>query len=327
MIIVRSPLRINLGGVSTDLPSYYRKHGGFLVSAAINQYVYVVLTDGFAAGIHLRHAEFEHVEAVADVRHPIIREALRLFEQAKPQVEITTFADVPGGTGLGSSGSFTTALLRALHARHDIVADAREVAEQACHIEITLLGEPIGKQDQYIAALGGLTCLTFGQDGSVVDERLAIDQATRAALEDSILLFFTGTTRSASNILRDQVARLESGDRALFDNLNFEMDNAFSSRDALEKGDLAEYGRLLSAHWAMKQKRSPLISSPKIDRWYELGLENGAFGGKLVGAGGGGFLMFCAEDKAKLRNAMRDEGLVELEFGFDDHGTRVIAHY
>jgi D-glycero-alpha-D-manno-heptose-7-phosphate kinase len=325
MIIVRSPLRITLAGVSTDLPSFYRRQGGFLVAAALDKYVYVVVTDSFPGGIHLRHAEIEHVERVDDVRHPIIREALRLFGDRCPRIEITTFADVPGGTGLGSSGSFTTALLRALHAHRNIVVDARELAEQACHIEIDVLGEPIGKQDQYIAALGGLTCLTFRKDGSVVDERLAIDEATRCALRDDILLFFTGTTRSASNILAEQVARLDGGDQALFDNIGFEMDNAFLSREALEKGDLPGYGRLLSAHWAMKRKRSARISNPQIDRWYELGLENGAFGGKLVGAGGGGFLMFCARDKAKLRNAMRHEGLVELEFGFDTQGTRVIA--
>ena len=325
MIIARSPLRINLGGVSTDLPSYYREHGGFLISAAINKHVYVTVTRPIVPGITIRHSEVERVDTVDEVKHGIIREALRIFEPGRPQIEITTFADVPHGTGLGSSGSFTTALLRALHAHRGTIVDRGELAEQACRIELDLLHEPIGKQDQYIAAFGGLTCFTFAKDGAVSSQPLAVDAATRGKLQESILLFFTGSTRSASGILRDQVARLDRKDQAMMDNIDFEMENAFQSRIALEKGDLPGFGLLLSEHWNMKRRRSSLISNAKIDRWYEVGLKNGAFGGKLVGAGGGGFLMFCAEDKEGLRGAMYDEGLAELQFSFEDDGTRLIV--
>lgn len=324
MILTLSPLRITLGGHSTDLPSYYRDHGGFLVAAAIDRYVYAAVAKAFLPGIWLRHSALEHAETIDQIRHGIIREALRLFGDSRPGIEITTFGDVPAGTGLGSSGSFTTALLCALHAQYDVPIDRHELAEQACHIELEVLGEPIGKQDQYIAAFGGLTCFTFSKDGTVTADPLAIDGDTRRALEENILLFFTGSTRSASDILRDQVARLDRKDRAMVDNLHFEMNNAFKSREALESGDLAAYGLLLSQHWDMKRKRPAAISNAKIDRWYDVGLKNGAFGDKLVGAGGGGFLMFCARDKLKLRQAMRDEGLVEMPFGFDDHGTRVL---
>ena len=267
----------------------------------------------------------ERVDTVDEVKHGIIREALRMFEPGRPQIEITTFADVPHGTGLGSSGSFTTALLRALHAHRGTIVDRGQLAEQACRIELDLLHEPIGKQDQYIAAFGGLTCFTFAKDGAVSSQPLAVDAATRGRLQESILLFFTGSTRSASGMLRDQVARLDRKDQAMMDNIHFEMENAFQSRIALEMGDLPGFGLLLSEHWNMKRRRSSLISNAKIDRWYEVGLKNGAFGGKLVGAGGGGSLMFCAEDKEGLRGAMYDEGLAELQFSFEDDGTRLIV--
>jgi D-glycero-alpha-D-manno-heptose-7-phosphate kinase len=325
MIVARSPLRITLGGVSTDIAAYYRDHGGFLLAAAIDQYVYVAVKRPFAPGITLTYSSVETYRTVDEVPHGILREGLRLFPADPPEIEIVTFSDVPHGTGLGSSGSFTTALLCALYAQNGISVAREELAEQACRIEIDRLGEPIGKQDQYAAAFGGLTCFTFARDGSVSAEPLAIDAATRAAFVDHILLFFTGATRSASNILRDQVALLERRDKAMVDNIHFEMENAFQSRAALEKGDLAAYARLLSAHWDMKRRRPVPVSNARIDALYELGLRNGALGGKLVGAGGGGFLMFCAHDAARLRQAMAAEGLPELRYGFDDDGgSRVV---
>ncbi len=325
MIIVRSPLRITLGGGGTDLPSYYQDHEGFLVAAAIDKYVYVTVIQPFTPGIFLKYSEIEHVETIDEVRHRIIREALRLFDFGKPQIEITTLADIPAGTGLGSSGSFTTALLRALHAYRRTIIHPRELAEQACHIEMDLLGEPIGKQDQYIAAFGGLTCFTFGKDGRVAAAPLAIDEETRLALEDNLLLFFTGYSRSASNILKDQDTRSKSQDQAMIDNLHYVKELGLRSKAALEKGDLATFGRLLHEHWENKRKRSGGMSNPKIDHWYDLGMKNGALGGKLIGAGGGGFLMFCAEDRTRLRHVMHEEGLVEVRFRFDSDGTRVVA--
>lgn len=325
MIIVRSPLRITLGGGGTDLPSYYQDHEGFLIAAAIDKYVYVTVIKPFTPGIYLKYSEIEHVEAIDAVRHRIIREALRLFDFGTPQIEITTLADIPAGTGLGSSGSFATALLRALHAHGRTIIHPRELAEQACHIEIGLLGEPIGKQDQYIAAFGGLTCFTFGKDGEVAAEPLAVDEEMRLALEDNLLLFFTGFSRSASGILKDQDNRTKSQDSSMIDNLHYVKDLGLRSRTALENSDLFSFGRLMHEHWENKRKRSGGMSNPKIDHWYDLGMNSGALGGKLIGAGGGGFLMFCAEDKTRLRHAMREAGLVEVRFHFDSEGTRVIA--
>ena len=325
MIIVRSPLRITLGGGGTDLPSYYRDHGGFLIAAAIDKFVYVTVIKPFVPGIYLKYSNIEHVETIDNVQHPIVRESLRQFDLGPPQIEITTLADIPAGTGLGSSGSFTTALLRALHAQAKSIIHPRELAEQACHIEIDVLGEPIGKQDQYIAAFGGITCFNFGRDGTIAAEPLAINEETRYTLEDNLLLFFTGFSRSASHILKDQDSRTKSNDSAMIDNLNYVKDLGLRSQAALVRGDLLGFGRLMHEHWENKRKRSGGMSNPRIDAWYNLAMASGAVGGKLIGAGGGGFLMFYAEDKVKLRHAMREAGLTEMRFHFDFEGTKVLA--
>lgn len=325
MIIVRSPLRITFGGGGTDLPSYYCSYNGFLIAAAIDKFVYVTVIKPFSRGIYLKYSNIEHVETIEEVRHPIVREALGLFGFSPPQIEITTLADIQAGTGLGSSGSFTTALLRALHAHERNIIHPRELAEQACHIEIDRLKEPIGKQDQYIAAFGGITCFTFHQDGTVDAVALALDEETRNNLQDNLLLFFTGFSRSASVLLKDQDQRTKRNDGAMVDNLHHVKDLGFRSKAALETGDLAAFGRLMHEHWENKRKRSGGISSPQIDRLYNMALENGALGGKLIGAGGGGFLMFYAEDKVGVRRAMREAGLTEVRFHFDFEGTKVIA--
>jgi D-glycero-alpha-D-manno-heptose-7-phosphate kinase len=325
MIIVRSPLRISLGGGGTDLPSYYREHEGFLIAGAVDKYVYVTAIKPFTPGIYLKYSQIEHVQAIDEVRHPIVREALRQFEIGVPQIEITTLADIPAGTGLGSSGSFTTALLRALHAHQNSIVHPRDLAEQACHIEIDRLGEPIGKQDQYIAAFGGLTCFTFRRDGSVEAAPLAIDSEARNNLEDNLLMFFTGYSRSASQILRDQDTRTKQSDTAMIDNLHYVKDLGYRSKAALETGDLTGFGKLMHEHWENKRKRSGGMSNGQIDAWYNLALDNGAVGGKLIGAGGGGFLMFYAEEKRRLRHAMRQAGLTEVRFHFDFEGTKIIG--
>ena len=325
MIIVRSPLRITLGGGGTDLPSYYREHEGCLIAAAIDKYVYVTVIKPFQPGIYLKYSEIERVDRIEAVRHRIIREALRQFAAEAAQIEITTLADIPAGTGLGSSGSFTTALLRALHAHARNIIHPRELAEQACHIEIDLLREPIGRQDQYIAAFGGLTCFTFRRDGLVEAAPLAIDADIRDNLEENLLMFFTGFSRSASQILHDQDARTRRGDVTVIDNLHQVKELGLRSRRALESGDLMTFGRLMDEHWQCKRTRYREMSSSPIDRWYDLARANGAVGGKLVGAGGGGFLMFYAEDKARLRHAMREAGLAEIRFRFDFEGTKIVA--
>ncbi|MBI5565825.1 MAG: galactokinase [Chloroflexi bacterium] len=324
MIITRSPLRITLGGGGTDLPSYYHEYGGFLIAAAIDKYVYVTVIRPFKPGIFLKYSELERVDQVHDVRHPIMREAIKMLDFKTPQLEITTLADIPAGTGLGSSGSFTTALLKALYAHRRRLIEPGELAELACDIEINRLGEPIGKQDQYIAAYGGLTCFNFRPDDEVEVSRLNLSMDTLFELEDNLLLFFTGFARSAASILNDQKTRTEKSDPAMIENLHFVKELGLRSQKMLEEDRTADFGALLHEHWEHKRRRSGGMSNPQIDEWYELGRANGAIGGKLVGAGGGGFLMFYAEDRARLRQAMARVGLEEVRFRFDFEGTRVL---
>jgi D-glycero-alpha-D-manno-heptose-7-phosphate kinase len=324
MVLTRSPLRISLGGGGTDLPSYYRNHGGFLISAAIDKYVFVSVTRPFTLGISLKYSRLEYVQKVADVQHPIIRECLALMKSESPRIEITTLADIPAGTGLGSSGSFTTALLKALYAHEKLFLHPDELARLACHVEIDLLKEPIGKQDQYIAAFGGITCFTFSPDESVEAVPLKLGPDTLLDLEDNLLLFFTGQHRSASSILKDQDVRTRDSDSEMISNLHEIKDLATRSKKALEDGRCAAFGELMHEHWVSKKKRSDGITNPAIDAWYELGRANGAIGGKVVGAGGGGFLLFYAENRARLRKAMAGAGLEEVRFRFDFEGTKVL---
>ena len=324
MIIARSPLRISLGGGGTDLPSYYREHEGFLIAAAIDKYVYVTINRPFNEGIYLKYSEIEHVKTVDEVSHNIIREALKLENLNTPQVEISSIADLPSGTGLGSSGSFTTALLKALYAYRHRHINPEELAELACAIEIDRLKEPIGKQDQYIASVGGITCFAFHKDNSVTFAPLKISRETFHALEDNLLLFFTGFSRSASEILKDQHVKSQKNDTDMLNNLHFVKEIGYLSKDALESGNTDKFGELMHQHWEHKKKRSGGMSNQNIDAWYETALKNGAIGGKVVGAGGGGFLMFMAHDAVKLRSAMTKSGLQEVRFKFDFEGTKVI---
>ncbi|MEK6372964.1 MAG: galactokinase [Acidobacteriota bacterium] len=324
MIITRSPLRITLGGGSTDLPSYYESFGGFLIAAAIDRYVYVTVTRPFAPSIHVKYSDIEHVQTVDEIRHPIIREALRMQNLRTPQIEITTLADIPAGTGLGSSGSFTTALIKALYAHRRRPLHASEVARLACEIEIDRLHEPVGKQDQYIAAYGGLTCFDFNADGSVAARPLAISMDTLFDLEDNLLLFFTGFSRSAGTILKEQNDRSQQLDDEMLSNLHYVKDLGYRSQRALESGNCRLFGELMHEHWERKKRRSTQMSNPQIDEWYELGRSKGAVGGKLVGAGGGGFLLFYAEDRKSVRQAMAHAGLEEVRFRFDFEGTKVL---
>jgi D-glycero-alpha-D-manno-heptose-7-phosphate kinase len=324
MIITRSPLRISLGGGGTDLPSYYRKHSGFLIAAAIDKYVYITLHETFVTDLIVKYSQLERVKHASELRHPIIREAMRLVGVDGPYVELTSMADIPAGTGLGSSGSFTTALLKALHTYKKHLIHPRELAEQACHIELDRLKEPIGKQDQYIAAYGGLTCFQFLPNGHVDAQPLKVDSETLYNLEDNLLLFFTGYSRAAGSILKEQDERSRTSDKEMIDNLHFVKDLGYQSQEALEKGDLHRFGDLMNVHWERKKQRSGGMSNADIDKWYMLAMENGALGGKLIGAGGGGFLMFYAADKTKLRHAMRQTGLTEVRFRFDFEGTKVV---
>jgi D-glycero-alpha-D-manno-heptose-7-phosphate kinase len=324
MIITRSPLRISLGGGGTDLPSYYREHGGFLIAAAIDKYVYINVHRRFVDGFLLKYSHLEEAATVDEIKHPIIREALKLAGVQERNLEITSMADIPAGTGLGSSGSFTTALLKAFHALRKNLVHPSELAEQACQIELEKLGEPIGKQDQYIAAYGGITCFKFLPDGRVEAWPLKISEETLFNLEDNLLLFFTGYSRSASAILKEQDDKSKKADKAILENLHFVKELGQQSRTALEAGDLREFARLMDVHWQRKKERSKNMSNQDINAWYDHAMANGALGGKVIGAGGGGFLLFYAEDKAQLRHAMREKGLTEVRFRFDFEGTRVL---
>ena len=326
MIITRSPLRITLGGGGTDLPSYYQDHSGFLIAGAIDKYVYINLHDTFEKKLIIKYSKIEKANNIDDVEHPIIREALRLVDIGSLYLEITSMADIPAGTGLGSSGSFTTALLKSLHMYKKNIVHPQELAEQACFIEIDRLGEPIGKQDQYIAAYGGITCFRFLPDGRVEAWPLNVSTDTQCTLEENLLLFFTGYSRQASSILNEQNEKSKKDDQDMIQNLHYVKDLAKRSQNALVSGNLYEFADIMKEHWEYKKQRSGSMSNQKIDEWYKLAIENGALGGKLIGAGGGGFLMFYSEDKIKLRHAMRKVGLKEVRFRFDFEGTKVMVH-
>jgi D-glycero-alpha-D-manno-heptose-7-phosphate kinase len=325
VIITRSPLRVSLGGGGTDLPSYYREHSGFVLSAAIDKYVYITLHQTFDQELILKYSKLERVRSVDEVQHPLIRESLRLVGMESPHLEITSMADMPAGTGLGSSGSFTTALLKALHTLRKNLVHPHELAQQACHIEIDILKEPVGKQDQYIAAFGGITCFRFLPNEQVEATPLKIATETLYSLEDNLLLFFTNYSRTASDILREQDQKSRASDAEMTSNLHFIKELGRKSREALEKGELGQFAELMNVHWEHKKRRSARMSNDHIEKWYALACANGALGGKVVGAGGGGFLMFYADDKVRLRAAMREAGLQEVRFRFDFEGTKVVA--
>jgi D-glycero-alpha-D-manno-heptose-7-phosphate kinase len=324
MIITRTPMRISLGGGGTDLPSHYRVSGGFLVAAAISRHVYIAVNQNFDDDILLKYSQVEHVTRVSDIRHPLLREALRLTGVER-RVEISSMADIPANTGLGSSGSFTVGVLKALHAHQRRLISNRELAEQACHIEIDRLGEPVGKQDQYIAALGGVTSFRFHPDDSVDVVPVPMSEDTRWRLEENLLLFYTGQRRSASEVLADQDAKSRAGHPETSSNLGRVTEIGQESFQALVTGDLPTFAKLMTLQWELKRQRSPSATNLEIDAWINTGLKCGASGGKLVGAGGGGFLLFYSEAKADLRAAMARLGLPEVRFSFDYEGSALVV--
>jgi len=318
-------MRISLGGGGTDLPSYYRKHTGFLIASAINKYVYITIHDTFVQELIIKYSKLEKANSVDEVEHPIIRECLKELNMAGNYIEITSLADIPSGTGLGSSGSFTTALLKALYTHNNQIISTRFLAEQACKIELDRLKEPIGKQDQYIAAFGGITAFEFLPDDKVEINPVRLGKEVLYNLEDNLVLFFTGYSRSASSILKEQDEKSKVDDEEITNNLHFVKELGKQSLIALESGNLRKFGELMDVHWQNKKKRSGSMSNGKIDEWYSLAMKNGAVGGKLIGAGGGGFLMFYTEDKMRLRHALMNAGLEEVRFKFDFEGTKVIV--
>lgn len=320
VIFTRAPLRISLGGGGTDIPSYYREHGGFLVAGAIDQYVYMLVHTVFQRLFRLKYSAFEEVADPADIQHPILREALRLHWRGAP-LEIASVADIPAGTGLGSSGTYTVCLLKALAVAGRMVTTPGELAEAACHIEIDVLGEPSGKQDQYVAAHGGLCAYTFHENDAVTVEPLRVNTETLQRMEDGFLLFFTGETRKATTILADQDKKTREMDATMLSNLHRTKEIGYESRALLEAGDLVPYAKLMHEHWLNKKARTSGMSTGRADDLYERARANGAIGGKLVGAGGGGFLLVYAEDPDRVRLAMSDVGAPEVRFRFDFHGA------
>lgn len=324
MIIARSPLRITLGGGGTDLASYYEKREGFLISAAIDKYVYILINKTFDHSLLLKYSKLEHVTDASKLQHPIVKKALQMLDLEKEPIEICSMADIPAGTGLGSSSTFTTALLKALYGYKGEVIGIRQLAEEACELEINRLQEPIGKQDQYISAYGGINSMTIQKDGYVQMNPLDISQETFYNLEDNLILFFTGYSHSAGDILEEQDRKSKSNNTDMLKNLDYVKQIGLDSQNALHKGDLNTFAELMNTHWEYKKKRSGGMSNPQIDEWYEYALKNGALGGKLIGAGGGGFLMFFAKDKMRLRKAMRVIGLEEVRFRFEKEGAKLL---
>jgi D-glycero-alpha-D-manno-heptose-7-phosphate kinase len=325
MIITRTPFRVTLGGGGTDLPSFYREHGGFILAAAIDKYMYLnVNTPIVDDKIRVRYTGSEMVDHVDDVQHTLAREALRHFG-ISTGIEIVSVADIPAGTGLGSSSSYLVGLLNALHALLQDQATPQRLAEEACHIELEVLNKPIGKQDQYMAAFGGLRALDIAPDGSVCLTRLDLDLDLLESLEHNILMFFTNEMRDATTILKKQDEATRTKDGTVVRSLREIKDIGREISEAISKGNLRRFGELLDVHWQSKKRLSKGISNPQIDAWYELAKRNGAIGGKISGAGGGGFLMlYCEENKARLREAMRAAGLRELKFRFDFEGSKVV---
>jgi len=329
MIISRAPVRITLGGGGTDLQSYYGKYGGALIAAAIDKYTFVTVHPRFENDIRLKYSQFEEVSCVDDIQHNIFREALRYLD-IKPGVELTSLADVPGRSGMGTSGSFTVALLNALHAYKKEFISQDQLAEEACHIEIDVLKEPIGKQDQYMSSFGGLTSLQFDKDGTVTVEPLRMSHDARDELENNILLFYTGITRYASNILKEQNEKSKKKEPKTLDSLHEIKHIGLETKKALEQGNVDKLGEYLDVHWNTKKRLSKGISNPFIDECYELAMKNGALGGKIMGAGGGGFFMFyhngSNKEKTMFVKTLAKKGLQKMRFRFDYEGAKILLN-
>lgn len=320
VIFSRAPLRISLGGGGTDLPSYYEDHGGFLVAGSIDKYIYMLVHTVFQRRYKMKYSETEDVESIDEIRHPILRESLKRHWRGSP-LEIASVADVPSGTGMGSSGAFTVALLKALaHARRTSIVHG-PLAEAASEIEIEILHEPCGKQDTYVAAHGGICAYTFNPDGTVDVEPLELSAQTLRSLRDQLLLFYTGEARDASAVLSDQDQRTRTGDDEMLENMHRTKEMGRISRELLLTGDLFAYAELMHEHWLNKRTRSPGMATERIDELYTLARRSGVIGGKLVGAGGGGFLLVYARHPADTRQAMAAAGAVELPFDFEFVGA------
>ena len=325
MIISRAPVRFSLGGGGSDLPAYATEHGGFIVTAAVDKYVYICANRRFHESLRLSYSSTEIVEHAHLVKHNIFREALTLLE-IDHGIELTSMSDVPANTGLGSSGAFTVSLLNALHAYRREYVSTKQLAEEACHIEIDRLGAPIGKQDQYASAFGRICCLEIGKDLSVRVTPLRLSDDTLAELESNLHVFYVGGDREANPILADQQKQLKSSERPV-EAMHRIKQLGYDTQRLLTQDKLDEYGELMDEHWREKRKLSPQVSSSAIDEHYEAARRAGALGGKVMGAGGGGFFLFYArKDKGSLIRTMVGRGLRYIRFRFDMDGAKIVAN-
>ena len=323
MLIIRSPLRISIGGGGTDIPSYYKEKGSFFISAAINKYVYVTITKPFVKGIYLNYSKIERINEIEKIDHKIIKEVLKQ-ELMENKIEISTLTDIPAKTGLGSSGSFSTALIKAMYSFNQKMIGRRELAEKACDIEINKLNQPSGKQDQYISVYGGISEFNINKKGVVKINNLKINNETRLELEDNLLLFFTGFSRNSSLILNEQNKKTINSNAQIIENLDYIKFLGKEIKKKLLKGNCSDFGKLMNEHWMYKLKRSKNMSNKTINEIYNFAMKNGAIGGKLIGAGGGGFLLFYTNTPSRLRKAMNNKKLEEVRFKFDYEGVKQI---
>lgn len=324
MIVSRAPVRLSMGGGGTDLASYYEKHGGFLMAAAVNKYVYIMLNRRFNESIRLSYSKTEIVDSIEDIEHRIFREALR-FTKIEKQVELVSVADMPAHCGLGTSSTFTVSLLNALFAYKKLYISLEELAQSACRIEIDILKEPIGKQDQYASSIGGFNAYFFNKDGSVSIEPVAIKEEKLLELQNNILLFYLKKERSASSILDGQNRKIRDNDASVIERLHKIKEMGLRSRKVFESGKIDEFGEILHEHWMTKKGLSAAVSEPFIDEAYDTARKYGALGGKVVGAGGGGFLLiYCPEDKSRVLGAMEKLGLFPMWFAFEREGAKII---
>jgi D-glycero-alpha-D-manno-heptose-7-phosphate kinase len=326
MIIARAPLRIPLGGGGTDLPSYYQHRGGALISAAVNKYIYVTVNKRFERSFRISYSKTEIVDTVGEIEHPIVRAALTHLGIDDP-IEITSVADITSNTGMGSSSTFTVALLLALHAYKREHVSPQALAEEAYYIERELLNEPVGKQDQYLAAFGGVVTMDITNAGLVTVGNVALNENALDDFESNLLLFYTGIRRSASKILKAQDGKAHQKEDAVLAQLDRIKDIGMEVRAAIQNGDIRRFGELMDLHWQTKKQLSGGISTGDVDRWYDMAVSNGALGGKLMGAGGGGFLLlYCDSNKRLLRDVMARENLREVKFHIDWDGAKILAN-
>ena len=323
MIISKTPLRMSFVGGGSDLPVFYRKYGGAVVSTAINKFVYVTVNQKFDERIRLSYSKTEDAKSAEKIKHPLVREALQMLG-IRGGIEITSIADIPGkGTGLGSSSSFTVGLLNALHAFANRYASAEKLAEESCAIEIERCGEPIGKQDQYAAAFGGINLIQFNPDDSVSVEPIICKRGTLRQLQENTLVFYTGITRSASAILKTQSATVAS-DKTKQKTMKRMVALAHDLKTELQKNNLSAFGEIIHENWELKRSLTSGVSSSAIDDWYARARKSGAVGGKLLGAGSGGFLMFYAPRERHEAIASELSELRKVDFGFEPQGSKII---